>query len=193
MIIYIACLALGLIFTIISAFGSHFFGGGHEGGDIGTGGHVEGGIDSHGMPGISFFSPTVLAAFITAFGAFGIVFSHISATSSAWASAPLAAVSGAICAWLVFLLFNAMFSRTQSSSESRVASLPGLTALVVTPIPPDGVGEIAYVQSGCRYTAPARAEDGLAIGNGKTVRISRIVGTQFFVELSTPAAVTSQK
>jgi hypothetical protein len=134
------------------------------------------------MPGISFFSPTVLASFVTAFGAFGIVFSHIGITSSAWASAPLAAISGGLVAGLVFLLFNAMFKRTQSSSESQVATLPGLIAFIVTPIPENGVGEIAYVQGGTRYTAPARTENGIPIGPGKSVRICRIVGSQFFVE-----------
>src|SRR5437899_2532135 len=67
MIIYTACLAIGLLFTIISAFLGHLLGGGHEGGDIGSGGHVEAGVDTHGMPGFSFFSPTVLASFVTAF------------------------------------------------------------------------------------------------------------------------------
>lgn len=181
MIIYTACLALGLLFTIGSVIFGHFFGG-HEGADIGTGGHAEGGIDTHGMPGLSFFSPTVLASFITSFGAFGIVFSHIEATSSPWISAPLAAACGTLAACGVFLLFNAIFQRTQSSSESLVGSLVGQSASVITPIPPNGVGEIAYVQGGTRYTAPARTEDGNSIGNGKTVRISRIVGTQFYVE-----------
>src|SRR5689334_18766199 len=128
MMIYTACLALGLLFTIFSVIFGHFFGGGHEGADIGTGGHAEGGIDTHGAPGLSFFSPTVLAAFITSFGAFGIVFTHIDATSTVWISAPLAAITGALVAWLVFVMFNAIFSRTQSSSESQVASLPGQTA-----------------------------------------------------------------
>ena len=182
MIIYTACLAIGLLFTIISAFLGHLLGGGHEGADIGTGGHVEAGVDTHGMPGFSFFSPTVLASFITAFGAFGIVFSHVEATSSVWASAPLAAVSGAIVAGLVFLLFDYIFKKTQSSSESRLSSLPGVSASIVTPIPLNGVGEIAYVQGGTRYTAPARTEDGQPIGSGKTVRISRVIGTQFYVE-----------
>jgi len=182
MIIYTACLAIGLLFTIISAFLGHLLGGGHEGADIGTGGHVEAGVDTHGMPGFSFFSPTVLASFITAFGAFGIVFSHVEATSSVWASAPLAAVSGAIVAGLVFLLFDYIFKKTQSSSESRLSSLPGVSASIVTPIPLNGVGEIAYVQGGTRYTAPARTEDGHPIGSGKTVRISRVIGTQFYVE-----------
>ena len=84
---------------------------------------------------------------------------------------------------VAFLLFNWMFKQTQSSSESRVGSLAGLTASIVTPIPKDGVGEIAYVQSGSRYTAPARTEDGSPVPPGKTVRITRVVGTQYFVEI----------
>ncbi len=180
--IYGVCVAVGVLFTLFSAVFGHFFGGGDVHGDIGTGGHVEAGLDTHGMPGISFFSPTVMACFLTAFGAFGLVFTHIQATSSVWVSAPLSACSGGVIAWLVFLFFNWMFGRTQSSSESKVAELQGQTASIITPIPKDGVGEIAYVQSGTRYTAPARTESGVAIGAGKTVRISKIVGTQFYVE-----------
>jgi membrane protein implicated in regulation of membrane protease activity len=181
-LIYAVCLAVGLFFTIISAVAGHFFGGSDAHADIGTGGHVEAGFDHSGMPGISFFSPTVLASFVTAFGAFGLIFTRIPPTSSVWASAPLSAVGGGVVAWLVFLLFNALFARTQSSSESHVASLVGQTASVITPIPANGVGEIAYVQGGTRYTAPARAEEGKPVANGQTVRISRVVGTQFYVQ-----------
>ena len=60
-------------------------------------------------------------------------------------------------------------------------SLPGLSATIITPIPEHGVGEIAYVQGGTRYSAPAREETGMAVGNGKTVVITRVVGTQFYV------------
>jgi membrane protein implicated in regulation of membrane protease activity len=190
-LIYAICLLLGLLFTIVSAVAGHVFGGGHDighGGDVGTGGHAEAGFDHSGMPGLSFFSPTVLASFVTAFGAFGLIFTRISITSSVWASAPLSAVGGVLIAWLVFLLFNAMFKRTQSSSESRVASLAGQTASIITPIPENGVGEIAYVQGGTRYTAPARAEGGQRIANGQTVTISRVVGTQFFVKSQDPSS-----
>jgi membrane protein implicated in regulation of membrane protease activity len=183
MIIYGICLALGLLFTIISAIAGHFFGGGHDGADIGTGGHAEAGFDSSGVPGISFFSPTVLACFITAFGATGLILSNIEATRSIWISAPIASVIGVFLAWITFLIFNALFSKTQSSSESRVATLVGVTASIATPIPENGVGEIAYVQGGTRYTAPARTEDGSPVPHGKPVRITRIVGTQFFVEM----------
>src|SRR5215813_8360238 len=183
MIIYTACLALGLLFTIISAVTSHFFGGGHDGHmDVGTGGHAEAGFDQSGIPGISFFSPTVLSCFVTAFGACGLILSRIEATKSVWISAPISAVAGLIMATVAFLLFNWMFEKTQSSSEVRVASLVGQTASIITPIPANGVGEIAYVQGGTRYTAPARTESGSSVPAGKPVRITRIVGTQYFVE-----------
>ena len=180
--IYTACLALGLLFTIISAVAGHFFGG-HDGGDVGTGGHAEAGYDHTGLPGISLFSPTVLACFVTAFGACGLILSHIESTRSMWISAPISAVAGVVMAVLAFMLFNWMFQKTQSSSESRVASLVGQTAAIITPIPADGVGEIAYVQGGTRYTAPARAEGGSAVPAGKPVRVTRVVGTQYYVEI----------
>src|SRR5512137_512858 len=118
---YGVCLGVGWLFTFFSAIAGHFFGG-HDGMDVGTGGHAEAGFDDAGVPGISFFSPTVLASFVTAFGAFGLVFSKVEATRSVWVSAPLSAVGGSTVAILVFLLFNALFKRTQSSSESKVAS-----------------------------------------------------------------------
>jgi hypothetical protein len=180
MIIYTACLALGLLFTIISAMMGHMFGG-HEA-DVGTGGHAEAGYDHSGVPGISFFSPTVLACFVTAFGACGLILNHIEGTRSPWISAPISAVAGGVMALLAFLLFNWMFHKTQSSSESRVSSLAGQTASIITPIPVNGVGEIAYVQGGTRYTAPARTETGSYVGAGKAVRITRVVGSQCFVE-----------
>src|SRR3954451_8272373 len=118
MIIYTACLALGLLFTVISAIAGHFFGGHDGGAGVGTGGHAEAGYDHTGVPGISFFSPTVLACFVTAFGACGLVLSHIKGTESMWISAPISSIAGALMAFVAFSLFNWMFEKTQSSSES---------------------------------------------------------------------------
>lgn len=178
--IYGICLGVGLLFTIISAVAGHLFGG--DGGNIGTGGHAEAGFSDSGVPGISFFSPTVLASFVTAFGACGLILRSIEATSPLFISAPASALAGGVIALAVFWVFNTMFKKTQSSSESRVATLAGLTATIVTPVPENGVGEIAYVQSGTRYTAPARSTHGQPIAAGQAVRIQRVVGTQFYVE-----------
>jgi membrane protein implicated in regulation of membrane protease activity len=179
MIVYTICLVFGLIFTVFSAVFGHLFGG-HE--VVGTDGQADGGVGSDGVPGISFLSPTVLASFVTAFGAFGLILSKIGATQSVWISAPISFGGGLVVALITLWLFNAMFKKTQGSSESRVAQLIGMTAAIVSPIPENGVGEISYTQAGSRYTAPARNEKNSAIATGKTVKITRIVGTQFFVE-----------
>jgi membrane protein implicated in regulation of membrane protease activity len=179
MMIYTICLVLGLMFTVASAFMGHLFGG-HE--PVGEGGQADTGADSGGVPGLSLFSPTVLASFITAFGAFGMILSGIPATHAVWLSAPLSLLGGILVATVVLWLFNAMFRKTQSSSEGQVKDLIGRTAAIVSPIPENGVGEISYVQSGSRYTAPARHEKGQAVPNGRTVRITRVVGSQFYVD-----------
>jgi membrane protein implicated in regulation of membrane protease activity len=182
-LIYFICFALGILFTIIAAMVGHLFGDADHG-DVGTGGHAEAGFDHTGMPGISFFSPTVMASFVTAFGALGMIFTRIPATSSVWISAPLSALGGLCIAGLVFWVFKTMFEKTQSSSEARVGTLVGQIASIVTPIPKDGVGEIAYVRAGTRYTAPARSEQGEAISAGQAVRITRVIGQQFWVDLA---------
>ena len=181
-LVYSICFGAGLLFATVSALLSHLFGGGHDAHvDIGTGGHAEAGFQDTGMPGLSPFSPTTISSFITAFGGIGLVLSKIEATKSPWISAPLATVGALIIATLVVMLFGAIFHKTQSSSESRVATLFGTTGTVITPIPANGVGEIAYVQAGTRYSAPARCESGAAVANGQTVKIVRIVGSQFYV------------
>ena len=40
---------------------------------------------------------------------------------------------------------------------------------------------VAYFSYSTRYTAPARAQNGRAVGPGQAVRICRVVGTQFYV------------
>jgi membrane protein implicated in regulation of membrane protease activity len=188
--VYLGCFAAGLFFTVLSFFfghvgahgdvGGHGDFGGHD--NVGTGGHAEAGYDQSGMPGMSIFSPTVVCAFITAFGAFGMIFSHIEATRNVWISMPLSLVGGLAIAFGIFYMFVSIFRHTQSSSESHVAAMLGRTATIITPIPPAGVGEIAYVQGGTRYTAPARTVNGSAIGNGQTVKITRVAESQFYVE-----------
>jgi membrane protein implicated in regulation of membrane protease activity len=179
--VYFGCFIFGLLFTVVSVFFGHHAGGADAHYDLGTGGHAEAGYEHSGMPGITPFSPTTICAFLTAFGGFGLIFSHIQATSSAWVSTPLSVFGGLLIAGAVMMLFSYVFQRTQSSSEGRVATLLGRTATVITPIPAAGVGEIAYVQGGSRYTAPAREQEGKPVATGQTVKITRIAESQFFV------------
>ncbi len=179
-LIYLICLGVGFVFTLGTAVFGHVFGGhGHV---DGSGGHAEAGVESSDMPGVSAFSPTVIASFVTAFGGFGIIFHYIEATRKPFISAPLALVCGFVTAAGVLWTLRQLFSKTQSSSESKVGSLAGLTATIITPIPEKGVGEIAYVQGGTRYTAPAREESGAAVAAGQLVKITRVAGSQFYVQ-----------
>jgi hypothetical protein len=168
---------------MFSVVAGHFLGG-HGDHVGGSGGHAEAGADSSDMPGISIFSPTIIAAFITAFGGFGIILSDIPATDKAFISAPLSIVAAGLVAGALYKILSSLFRHTQGSSESHVAALVGTEANVVTPIPENGVGEIAYVVGGTRYTAPARVESGAAVAGGKLVKITRVVGTQFYVKIS---------
>ena len=187
--IYLVCFGVGLVFTIFSALTSHVFGGHGDAADASAGdthgghaqAHAEGGGGASDMPGFAPLSPTTIATFITAFGGFGMVLSKFGPTSSPWVSGPVSALGGFGIALAVFLMFRAVFTKTQGSSEGRVADLAGSLATVITPIAAGSIGEIAYVQGGTRYSAPARCEDGTSIANGATVKITRIVGTQFFV------------
>jgi membrane protein implicated in regulation of membrane protease activity len=180
MIIYGICLVVGLLFTLTSVMFGHFFGG-HGDHVAGSGGHVEAGADSSDAPGISIFSPTIMASFVTAFGGFGLIFTQFQKTSNAAISAPLSLLGGLAVAGVLFIFLSSVFRHTQSSSESHVSQLVGTEANVITPIPGNGVGEIAYVVGGTRYSAPARSESGAEIANGRTVKIVRIVGSQFYV------------
>jgi membrane-bound ClpP family serine protease len=180
-LVYAICFGVGLLFTLLSAFFGHLLGGHEAHIDIGTGGHAEAGFENSGIPGLSPFSPTTICSFITAFGGFGLIFSRIEATSNVWISLPLSILGGLLVAGAVLWLFGAIFRATQSSSESHVGTLVGHSATVISPIPAAGVGEIAYVQSGTRYTAPAREQNGAAIATGQTVQITRIAESQFYV------------
>jgi membrane protein implicated in regulation of membrane protease activity len=182
-IIYLICFGVGLLFTICTALFGHIFGGhGHDGHLDGSGGHAEAGVDASDMPGVSALSPTVIASFVTAFGGIGMILNQIPATKPPFISGPLSAIGGFAIAGSVLWLLRQLFSRTQSTSESRVGTLVGLTATVITPIPENGVGEIAYIQAGTRYTAPAREERGVAVANGRPVQITRVVASQFYVK-----------
>jgi membrane-bound ClpP family serine protease len=175
--VYIVCLGAGLLFAMISLVAGHLLGADH----IGSGGHAEAGADNTDGSGVSAFSPTMIAAFVAAFGGFGIIFHEISFTRPPWFSAPLAVICGLAAASALLWVLRELFRNTQGSSESQVGTLVGLNATVISPIPQHGVGEIAYVQSGSRYTAPARTESGCGVASGQTVKINRITGSQFYV------------
>ena len=96
------------------------------------------------MPSLS---PITIASFVTAFGAFGLIalglFNASTRASLAWA-----AVGGLIVAVIAHFAFGYFLIAPQGSSEVRLRDIVGSEAEVITPIPADSVGEIAFVAQG---------------------------------------------
>ncbi|MCE5262251.1 MAG: NfeD family protein [Deltaproteobacteria bacterium] len=184
-IVYVACFVLGLAYAVFSTL----FGDSHAG-------HVDMGLDSaHDITGhvdtqpdansgsihFSPLSPVVIAMFVTAFGAAGMICLKVFSISAV-SSLPIAVIVGVGAAAITFYLFVLLFSKTQGSSESQISQVLGREAEVITPIPAEGVGEIAYVSKGARYTAPARSVERQEIRSHMAVRIHKIVGSTFWVK-----------
>ena len=173
--IYISLLTIGLVYAVIAAFfgwlGDHDVGGVH----VDASGHLDAG-QPHPISG------TILATFITGFGAGGtIVHYHL-----AWDLLPgllVASISGAVLAGAAFGVLEFLFSRTQAGSEFRVTDAVGRVAEVITPIAAGGIGEIAYTVKGQRERAAARSADATAIPKGRTVTIERLVANTAYVRL----------
>ncbi len=175
-LLYYACFFVGFFYALISSALSYFFGGGHDvhHGDVGHGG------GDHGDAAISVLSPTIVAAFISGFGGTGILVTSL----TTWSVLPGAVTSiagGLFLAFSAFFLLGLLYSRTQGGSEYQTSELAGLPAEIITAIPENGYGEIAYNTKGTRTNAPACSLDGQPIARHTPVVIVRIVGTTHYV------------
>lgn len=138
-------------------------------------------VDAEGVSEATGVSMIAIASFVSAFGAFGLF------AASILGAGPIVGLIVALAGGLVFgiaaqVFFLYILSPT-ISSEVRQAGLIGQAAEITTPIPPRGVGQIAFIAEGSRMTYTARAADEVsAISRGTPVRIERIVGGIAYVE-----------
>jgi len=197
-IIYLALLGVGIIYAIIILIGGGLHGLHIPGFDIHVDGHdfglghnieishpdLSGGVD-HPEVKVPSLSPITVASFVTAFGAFGLIglglFNASTRGSLVWA-----AIGGLIVAIIAHFAFGYFLIAPQGSSEVRLNELIGLEAEVITPIPADSVGEIAFVAQGGRITYTAQSADGTPITRGATVTIEKLIGGVAFVRLQEP-------
>jgi hypothetical protein len=179
---YILCLVAGLAYAVIASI-LHALGVGHGGsGDV-SGGHDVGGGDVSPDSSVHFspLSPVTIAMFITSFGAGGIVSMQIFGIKGV-GSIGIATLTGFVIAAFTFVIFYKMFKMTQSSSMPSTTEIVGMKAEVITTVPADSLGEIAYVVRGTRLSAPARSDDGKEHKSHSTVTITRITGNTYYVK-----------
>jgi membrane protein implicated in regulation of membrane protease activity len=134
----------------------------------------------HGEIGLPSISPMSIASFVTAFGAFGIISSQLFGASTVISL--LTAVGGGLVVGIIAqLIFIYVFSPQISSTRTKL-DIIGTTAEVITPIPEDGVGQIALVSRGSRVTYSARTKSGHSFKQGDLVHVVELVGSIAFVE-----------
>lgn len=175
--IYGGALALGLAYAILllvfqglgdvaDGLGDlvHIFDGGA---DIDVGGHDFDG-DSSGM------SMLAIAAFISAFGAFGLA--AVGFNADPLASFVIATLGGIVFGGLGQVFFLVILSPTTSAVVNQ-SRLTGMIAEVTTPVPENGVGQISLVVQGSRVNYSARAYNNQPLSRGTEVRIEKIIGS----------------
>jgi len=127
-----------------------------------------------------FFSPLALATLCGAIGAYGLIALHglgVSETVSLALAVPAAMVTAYVVTYVGFRLM----AGSRGTSQIRLQDFQGVTAEVITPIPAGGVGEIAAMVNGQRYTGPARDADGREVPRGTHVTVKAMIGTTFVV------------
>jgi membrane protein implicated in regulation of membrane protease activity len=184
--LYMVLIALGMIYAFFLLFTGQLgtdgdIGG--NGGDIDLDLDLDTDLDLGGdtTDSLSPISPLTIATFITAFGATGLVTTSLFAVSER-GSILWATLGGVMFSALTYLGFTYLLIKPQGSSEVRVSELAGTQAEVLTPIPAEGLGEIAFVAQGGRVTSSARSLHKTDIPRGTTVRLERVVGGIAVVE-----------
>jgi membrane protein implicated in regulation of membrane protease activity len=182
-LIYAVALCIGVVYAIFLLF---FHGIGDALGDLGLDLHLDllGGhdIDLHadGAHEAAGVSTLAIASFVSSFGGFGLI--SVTLFGAGTISSLFAALFGGIVVGIAAQLFFLYILSPTVSSEVRQASLIGQVAEITTPIPANGVGQIAFVAQGSRVTYTARATDiAEAVARGTPVRIERIVGGMVYV------------
>ncbi|MCX7749214.1 MAG: hypothetical protein N2645_20325 [Clostridia bacterium] len=160
--VYIGFFTFGLIYSAVSmVLGGHDF----HGGDFSGHGH-----DGNGEGAPSPLSPLVIASAVTAFGAVGLI-GKLGFKFTDALSIPFATICSVIVGAVVFFGVVRLLYRSQSNSSFSLEDLTGVVAEVITPIPQNGLGEIAYVVNGVRYNNSAKSLYGEEIKRGHDVII----------------------
>lgn len=149
---------------------------GVDGGGHGT---ASAGADGAGFS-FPFFSPLAIATLLGTTGACGLI--ALKGFGLAGIRSLVAALPAAlILTYIVTYASWRLVSRSRGSSQIRLEDLKGALAEVITPIPAGGIGEVAAMVAGQRYTAPARDEAGREVPRGARVTVRAMLGTTLIV------------
>jgi membrane protein implicated in regulation of membrane protease activity len=202
-IFYFVCVAFGFLFALVTVvfgelgahIGDHGVEVGHPGAEVGVGHDADVGHDvgaghdvgpGHGdvigisaeaqhMPQASVLNTLTVLVFIAFFGLAGLF--------AVWVlrlppvpSLAFALPVGLIASAAEFVLYVKVFVKAQGSSEATMQEILGCEAEVITSIPAEHTGEVAYVIKGSRYNSPATSEEKEDLPSGTRVRVVNTQG-----------------
>jgi membrane-bound ClpP family serine protease len=174
--IYGLTFAIGLGYAVFVGLAGHMFGG-----DVGHDVHMDVGTD---LP-LSPLSPTVIATFLTGFGGGGMLANSYLGLSIG-KGVLVAILTGILLSGGTYTILLVMFRSTQAGAEYSIDEMVGRVVEIITPIPENGIGEIALVVKGTRVTGPARSLCGKAISRNTPVVIEKVVGNVYYVKEDKP-------
>lgn len=193
-LMYIGFAVIGTGYIVISALLGHVF-------DFGDSGHTHAGpesaAESYGLDGsghgtasadvgggaafhFPFFSPLAIATLLASIGAYGLIGLHglkLREPVSLLLAVPAALATAYGISYVSWRLVRG----SQGSSVITVSELAGAPAEVTTSIPAGGLGEVAAMVSGQRYSAPAREVNGKEVPRGTSVTVVNMVGSTLVV------------
>jgi membrane protein implicated in regulation of membrane protease activity len=145
------------------------------GGDADAG---DGGADGAGDEGPSPLSLRNLMAFMTAYGASGLITSSYG--WSTLASSLFGLLPGVALAAVAYKFMQVLYGQ-QSNSVTEVGSLVGRTGFVEVSIPQSGLGRVTVGGATGTSTFIARSDGGSPIPSGERVVIKAVLGTDLVV------------
>lgn len=195
-LMYIGFAVVGTGYIVISMLLGHVF-------DFGDSGHAHSGaesaVESYGLDGsghgtasadagggaefhFPFFSPLAVATLLASIGAYGLIGLHglgLEEQVSLLVAVPAALATAYGITYVSWRLVRG----SVGSSFIKISELAGAPAEVTTPIPAGGLGEVAAMVSGQRYSSPAREVDGKEVPRGTLVTVINMVGSTLVVRV----------
>ncbi len=173
--VFLGLAAIGFLFLLISLVVGELFDLGDLFGDHDFDAGVD--VDGHGG-GTSFLSSRVISVFITAFGGFGAIGSHLG--YGIGVSTAMGLGSGVVFGGLIYLFVTFLHGQ-EASSDVRVSDLVGATGQVSVTIPRGGLGQVRCSQGESVVEKIARSQDGEEIPVNTLVKVEAVVGETIWV------------
>ncbi len=166
---FLACFAIGLLFTLASFVLGGVHGMGQHVGHVGHGGDV--GHVGHGASGSTpLLNGSSFVGGLTWFGAAGFILVRLG-----WFSLPVAVIAalavGAL-GWYVIARYLGMILKGEVEMDPADYRLEGNLGKLSVGIPNGGTGEVLFEKGGTRRSESARALGGSAIPRGAEVVIT---------------------